>query len=539
MFGAPGTWFSEPVLGTLATNSSNNATGMVAAPTGKSGPSKKKTAISSKSKNKNKQQVIVNVSQPPPMPSSESVAAVKNTVSEVLNPTRASLIPRAPRQPLSPAFYPGSLSIKASNVSQPFKGTIEMSPNLDNFITLRTENGGTTSASGASVISNYTDMPGIEIQLGHFYSVPGYVRSSGGAKLQDLVLQRVDETVAEQYHYLDANGELWHTGAIWTVNGTLSSVSSNANFNPVKLCKRGESGVTLVETLRIGCFDAAAADWQTPNDVDTVVGTTSYAEADLTLGSGNFAVALLGKADSVGEYIFYYALGSVDLTLNTNVSTTLPVGPAGSSIYHAIRGRASQFSITRFFGNLAWRGSHAYDAGNVGGALIPHNFAMPLSNADATLDVIGTLPYRQTLNQTTEGVHVAYLPQRVQDLFLLEKGSEIHGNKVVIAFSVPPTGASGQAAAFLFSWGVCVEWLIDDPSVPQCIPPWGEDAFEELISALGDLNPASGNPEHIKKIKEAMQRVSAHPAVKTAADMAWKVTKAGAKAALPMLLTLL
>lgn len=516
----------------------NNATGMVAAPTGSRGPSKKKTATSSKSKNKNKQSVVVNISQPAPPPQ-EAQAAVKNTVGEILNPTRASLIPRAPRQPLSPGFYPGSLNLKATDSTETFKGVIVMSPDLDEFIVVKTENGGSISVTAGQLLAKYTDMPGIQLQNGHYYSVPAYVKNNVGSVLQSTELALVDEAVAQQYHYLSSDGRLWHTGGVWVVNGSLSSVSTNAVINPVSLHRKGMSGCEIASTIRSGAFLPDSGVWNSPTNTTLVIGTTSYALPDYTLGAGDFALALLATLDTEEEYVFYYGEANIDLTLNTTTETVLPIGPIGSSVYQAIRSRASQFSITRFFGNLAWRGSHAYDAGNVGGALIPHNLGIPTSDADLTLDLIGRLPYRKTLNEPAEGVHVSYLPQRIQDLFLLERGSEIHGNKVVIAFSIPPTGSAGQSAAFLFTWSACVEWLLDDPSVPQVIPPWGEGCYAEVISALGDLNPASGNPEHVKKIKEAMQRVAAHPAVRSAADIAWKVTKAGAKAALPMLLAAL
>jgi len=527
------------VVTDLSTND-NNATGMVAASTGKRGPSKKKTVTSSKSKNKNKNknQVIVNVSQPEPSPK-ESVAAVKNTVGEILNPTQASLIPRAPRQPLSPGFYPGSLNLKADDSTQTFSGVIVMNPDLDQFIVVKTQNGGSISASAAQLVAKYTDMPGIQLQNGHFYSVPAFVKNNVGSVLQSTELALVDETVAQQYHYLSNDGRIWHTGGVWVVNGQLSTISANAVLNPVSLHRKGMSGVEIAGTIRSGAILPDSGIWNSPTDTTLVIGTTSYNLPDYTLGTGNFALALQATSDTEEEYVFYFGEANVDLTLNTTTETVLPIGPAGSSVYQAIRSRASQFSITRFFGNLAWRGSHAYDAGNVGGALVPHNLGIPTADADLCLDLIGRLPYRKTMNEPAEGVHVAYLPQRIQDLFLMERGSEIHGNKIVIAFSIPPTGSAGQSAAFLFSWAACVEWLLDDPSVPQLIPPWGEGCYYEVISALGDLNPASGNPEHLKKIKEAMQRVAGHPAVKTAADIAWRVTKAGAKAALPMLLAAL
>lgn len=468
----------------------------------------------------------------------ETVTAIKSTVEEAMNPTQASLIPRMPRQPLYPSFYPGSLSLKASNGANPFKGQIVVRPDLDNFIEILTDNGGTVSASAAKLVSNLNPYP-IQIELNHFYSVPFRVETSSGTLLQEAILRPVDEDAANQYHYMDDLG-VWRTGAIWVVNGTLSSVSTNANFTGVRCTSNPASGgVTIAQELWLGQFEPTGPQWNTPIETQLVDGTSTYALADLTPGAGFFTVAFLATVETANPLYFGFTLNAVDLLLNTTSPVVLPIGPEGSSIYTAIRQRATAYSITRFFANLAWRGSDAYDAGNVASALVPHNLALAEGNPTLLIDEIGRLPYRKSMTRPLEGAHVSYMPQRVQDLFLTEKGSRIKGNEIVIAFDCPPTGSAGQAAAFLLTWGACVEWEIDDPSLPQLIPPWGKDCYDEIIGVLGDINPASGNPEHLEKIKQAIKAVASHPAVKESAKMALQVAKQGAKVAIPTLLALL
>lgn len=515
---------------------------MAAASKGKRGPVTEiivKPQVVKSVQPKNKTKSKSSSSGPPGAASlNETAIAIKSTVEEALNPTKASLIPRMPRQPLYPSFYPGSLSLKAANGANPFKGQIIVRPDLDEFLEVVTDNGGTVSASASKLVSSGTPYP-IQTELNHFYSVPFRVETSSGTLLQKSILRPVDEDAAYQYHYMDEQG-VWRNGAIWVVNGSLSSASSNANLTGMR-CTGGSTsgGVTVDEEFWLGQFEPTGPIWNSPTEVQLVTGTSTYALPDLTQGTGFFSCAFLVTVENANPLYFAFDINSVDLTLNTTTPVVLPIGPENSTIYSAIRQRATAYSITRFFANLAWRGSDAYDAGNVACALVPHNLALAEGNPTLLIDEIGRLPYRKNMNRPLEGSHVSYMPQRVQDLFLIEKGSRIKGNEIVIAFDCPPTGSAGQAAAFLLTWGACVEWEIDDSSLPQLIPPWGKDCYDEIIGVLGDINPASGNPEHIEKIKQAIKTVASHPAVKESARMALQVAKQGAKVAIPTLLALL
>lgn len=515
---------------------------MAAASKGKRGPVteiivKPQLVQSNQVKNKTKSK---SSSSGPPGTSSlnETAIAIKSTVEEAMNPTQSSLIPRMPRQPLYPSFYPGSLSLKATNGANPFRGQIIMRPDLDSFLEVVTDNGGTISTSAAKLVSNGNPYP-IQTELNHYYSVPFRVETSGGALLQEAILRPVEEEAAYQYHYMDDLG-VWRTGAIWVVNGSLNTVSTNANLSGMRCTSAPTSGgVTIAQEFWLGQFEPTATTWNSPTQVQLVDGTSTYALPDLTLGAGFFTTAFLVTVETANPLYFAFSVNAVDLLLNTTTPVVLPIGPEGSTIYSAIRQRATAYSITRFFANLAWRGSDAYDAGNVASALVPHNLALAEGNPTLLIDEIGRLPYRKSMTRPLEGAHVSYMPQRVQDLFLTEKGSKIKGNEIVIAFDCPPTGSAGQAAAFLLTWGACVEWEIDDPSLPQLVPPWGKDCYDEIIGVLGDINPASGNPEHLEKIKQAIKAVATHPAVKESARMALQVAKQGAKVAIPTLLALL
>lgn len=506
---------------------------MAAASTGKRGPvpeltvKVQKTQLMPNKASKNKQ----------PKKNTDSTLAIRSTVEEILNPSQASLIPRMPRQPLFPSFYPGALSLKAADGTQPFRGSIIVRPDLDNFIEVLTDNGGTVSLSGATVKATDRGPTPILTQVGHFYSIPYSIYNSSNQFVQKAVLKNVDEQAAYQYHYMDDLG-VWRDGAIWCTNGTMGA-STNANFTDVKCSSTATGTVTAANELWSGSFIPNGPIWNSPTQLQLVVSTSSYSLPDYTPATGYFTIAFVATVDTSNPLYFDFFLNSVDLTLNTTTPLTLPIGPANSPVYAAVRSRATAYSITRYFANLAWRGADAYDAGNLASALVPHN--LPLAEGDPTvlIDEIGRLPYRKVMRSPSEGLHAAYLPQRVQDLFLIERGSLIKGNEIVIAFDCPPTGSAGQAAAFLLTWGVCVEWEIDDPSLPQLIPPWGKDCYDEIIGVLGDINPVSGNPEHVKKIKEAIQRVTAHPAVKQGAQMALQVAKQGAKIAIPTLLSLM
>lgn len=464
--------------------------------------------------------------------------ALSNTVHELCEPTRAALVPRPFRHPLSPGFYPDAVDIQTPDAAEAFKGVIIVKPDLNEFIQFSFNDVATESVTdGQAVVYGQGDH-GVRNPGTGFYTTK-FTMQSGNTPIQEAQLRKLPVSTTGFYARTDDNR--WISGYVWTVEGYIGT-SASAKVDNIQCSPDGAGVEVPADTVlwRAGRFNDTYTSVSYQQSVTMVTGTQSYDLPDFpTITTSQplvFGFQLLSPL--IGEFKFDYVLQHINYTLNTQQIVTLPIKADNDPIFAGILQQATQYSIPRFSCQFEYTGSTQYNAGNVSCALVPYGTVVNMQDPVGTMAMIDALPYHNYKGRASKGCHVVYYPAKTQDIFLRPLNEKINGNFIVIAWNCPAASVSGQGPSFKLHWKPGVDWMADTSSLVQELPPWDRDLLDAIISFLAEINPCSENPSHFAKLEHMAKTIASNPIVQKAGSAVWEGIKVGSKVAIPMLMSL-
>lgn len=459
---------------------------------------------------------------------------VRMSVENLLNPSCPQLLPCGTGARVFPTYYHREETLQPANTANAFNGVAVLRPHRGSFLTVDTDNGGTIPLTGA-------DMPGtdlvnspVEYRNGRAYSpVFKVTKATNTYAISQL------RPVGSDLIWGQNDQGHWVQGFVNVVEGELG-ISAGATFsNLVFQPEEGTSHVSL--TVTVGEINLSNGTWGNSATSLVFAGTTTSGSfGDLSGAHTGYVSYLLVGTEAVGEGNLINAksaFGSIDFTtLDGNVVVYPPISE--DSVYNTLTAQCTKYRMDAMSLLLQFRGADQTNAGSVAIALVPEGTNLPLNDPAACYTAISKLPYDRYTGPLKFGAHCFWRPATIRELLFTDnrvRDPQLASNFIVVAWLSPATTA-GQPPEVILKVDSIWEWVFDSQSLPQFRAPFGWSYLEALYASISMYNPASENPNHIKKVKEIAKKVASNPVVRKLATDAVNMGLSEAKKLLPLLM---
>jgi len=163
-------------------------------------------------------------------------------------------------------------------------------------------------------------------------------------------------------------------------------------------------------------------------------------------------------------------------------------------------------------------------------------------NPQQLYSFITRLTHKNYSGPLEHGASWNYVPEKIQDMFFKPSSNEPEYSVpqrpyLAIAWHAPGEGTNISATELTLRMDICYEYLTTDISSPLVMSLADPHRFYELYLAYANMqNNVGCNPDHLKRIKDAVVKIASNPYVREAALNMLKFAGKEALSALPMLL---
>lgn len=445
--------------------------------------------------------------------------ALKEFCVNLLQPRTPFALPRPAGALVHPVHYKNEILLVSDDPTQPFEGVVEIFADFDEHIVI-------TSPTGTVSFSNYQIRGGWPgnfpsgqtnvLTAGVKYSFPfGLFSTNGSTRVSRAVMVPIDDPDCYAWNQEAVRFE---QNRIWVLYSSQVTGSKNYDVDfrtQVGAVINGLEGVFRLCDITMGADGAVISN---SSDLTLVAGTRAYTDSS-GFPDGTSYLYIPGDDGVIDASSF--SVTGVSGSLSTTHTVTLPVSSSQSFLNLIAASEKYCFS-----GGQAVLTPEAglSTAGHISCCLVPREKYIP-HLARPAIEAMAKLPQMRTSsNPFAEGAAVSRIPDIVTDMYLTPIGQKANQQKIVFAWHSPPTHDLQAAELRLHDYSN-IEFETYEPEYAPIATPIGGLLMEAVVTVFASVNPCSGNPSHVKNIKDIAVRVAKDPTVRMMGGLALQAAK--------------
>lgn len=461
--------------------------------------------------------------------------AIKAMVTNILAPTTSFRLPRPTGPLVAPALYRSLTPLTAVDNATPLRVVIKINMDFRKHIQIfsnaaavtYTNIGYRAASSGHSRIIFRSSK---EMLAGNFYSFPSELISEVVPGSTQTVYANAQLLKAEGWSFpvwaYDPSNDSFKENYVWVMPATINSASHPVTADAVV----GTAANPEACVFRLAAANIVAESATQGGYSDTSIAAGAISGTNSGAVSTAFAL-FYGCTETIVADQVLLDLDNFNSTYSGPQEIDIPI--SFSSAFKALILTSQKVSLSALQVKLAPPGGCS-TSGIIASALVP--YGTHLSNdAQICIQQISKLPdHRSYEGNPSEGTHISWVPDTIDQWFLKPAGpvtdptfswnEEYATQQVVIAMDIPAAG-SMQIPLFHLTTAINVEAENYDPVYGAASCGNASLLMTALIDSLGEARMCSGNPNHMKKIADAVKKVYNDPTVRMLASTALKAGK--------------